>query len=424
LNDVLSSLAHEDEPVSLWWNYHQEPTTTLQALFDMNHASDIDQVRAGVKKIDFIGLNVLYGDSKGNIAHWAAGRIPQRPIHVSAKVILDGASGKDEILGYHDWDDQPHQENPEIGYVASANNDPGHGEVYLPGYYCPDNRINRIHMHLDGQEKWSQEEMKAIQLDEISEMHKDMAINMSNIIIAVSPALRDQDLAIVGKLRSWDGGYQMDQIEPTIFSKLLYNVMRSAMVDEVGQEMYDALQPSYLYKGSVHNILSNPSSIWWDDIRTTTTKEGRNGLVVDAFVETIEDLKSQLGDDPSGWTWNRVHSIEHVHPIGRKKPFDKVFNVGPFEQSGGNDVPNKMMYKVDSTGLYKTTSSPAVRILVDFADVEASESINPTGQSGNVMSPHYDDQAEMFINGVYRPQLMNHDKIDDVSTVLQLVGQN
>jgi len=421
LNEVLTSLENEEEPISLWWNYHQKPTSTIAALFEMNHAKSIEDTRRGVQKIDFIGLNVLYGDREGNIAHWAAGRVPKRPLHVSGKSILDGASGADKILGYYDWDEQPHQENPASGYVASANNDPGYEKAYMPGYYCPDNRINRIRMQLESQEKWSQEEMKSIQLDEISDMHKGMSSLMSNIIIAVSPELSDQDLSIVGKLRNWDGGYRMDQIEPTIFSKLVYNVMRSAMEDEVGQEMYDALQPSYLYKGSVQNILSNPSSIWWDDIRTITTKEARNELVVGAFIETIEDLKRQLGNDPSKWTWNRVHTIEHVHPIGRKKPFDKIFNVGPFEHSGGNDVPNKMMYKVDSTGLYKTTSSPAIRILVDFANVEASESINPTGQSGNVMSAHYSDQAEMFINGVYRPQLMNHEQIARESRVLKLV---
>ena len=38
-------------------------------------------------------------------------------------------------------------------------------------------------------------------------------------------------------------------------------------------------------------------------------------------------------------------------------------------------------------------------------------SILPTGQSGNVMSPHYRDQAEMYISGQFRRQLSDKEEI-------------
>jgi penicillin amidase len=52
-----------------------------------------------------------------------------------------------------------------------------------------------------------------------------------------------------------------------------------------------------------------------------------------------------------------------------------------------------------------------MRIIIDFADVEHALSINPTGQSGNFMSPHYKDQAEMFVDGKFRKQLMDKEII-------------
>jgi penicillin amidase len=78
------------------------------------------------------------------------------------------------------------------------------------------------------------------------------------------------------------------------------------------------------------------------------------------------------------------------------------------------------MYKSNGEGEYAVYSSPALRILLDFADIENSESINPTGQSGNVMSPHYKDQTIMFNEGIYRPQLMNRETIDAESKTLIL----
>ena len=52
-----------------------------------------------------------------------------------------------------------------------------------------------------------------------------------------------------------------------------------------------------------------------------------------------------------------------------------------------------------------------MRMLVDFAQTDKALSIIPTGQSGNIMSKHYSDQAEMFVNGEYRVQEMNKNEI-------------
>jgi acyl-homoserine lactone acylase PvdQ len=50
---------------------------------------------------------------------------------------------------------------------------------------------------------------------------------------------------------------------------------------------------------------------------------------------------------------------------------------------------------------------PTMRFLVDFADIENSLEINPTGQSGYFLSSHYNDQAELFNSGQFRRPLIN-----------------
>lgn len=422
INDVASALdTNEVNPISFWWNYLHRPTANLEAIYGMNVAKNIDDVRESVSKIDFIGLNVLYGDVDGNIAHWGAGRIPKRAAHVNPKFILDGASGKDELLGFYDFSENPQTENPVSGYIASANHDPGMvGDNYYHGYYCPPNRLNRIERHLSTKAKWTQEELKTIQLDEISDDHKEMARIMSAELLGIDAEKEGSNAAIISALNDWDGGYELEQVEPTIFTKLLYHTMAFGMRDEIGEEDFETLQGSYIYKGSMPTIMANMASIWWDDIHTKEVTETRKDAVSKAFVQTMDELKSQLGDDWKKWTWDRVHTITHKHPLGAVKVLEKYFNVGPYPVSGGNDVPNKMMYPVTASGEYKVNSSPALRILIDFADVHASESINPTGQSGNVKSPHYKDQAEMFNTGIYRPQLMDWEVIGKLDRKLIL----
>jgi len=422
INTVASAVdSTESDPISFWWNYLEGPTTTLDAIYTMNHSSTLQEFKEGVKKIDFIGLNVLYGDQDGNIAHWGSGRIPKRPTHVNPKFILDGASGKDELLGFYDFSENPQSENPEIGYIASANQDPGMVDGnYFHGYYCPKNRYNRIKHHLKKKKKWSQEDMKSIQLDEISDDHKAIARQLFVILSQSSRSWSLKEKEIIDLLGVWDGGYGLEQVGPVIFTKLIYHTLRNAMLDELGEEDFNSLLGSYLLKGSMLSIIENEVSVWWDDLSTNNKREDRKEHVFNAFKKSVAELDDQLGTDWKQWKWQEVHTITHNHPLGAVKPLDKVFNVGPYPVSGGNDVPNKMMYRPESDGTYEVYSSPALRILLDFANIDASESINPTGQSGSVMSPHYDDQTIMFNEGFYRPQLMNKEAIENQSTTLLL----
>ncbi|MCU0361569.1 MAG: penicillin acylase family protein, partial [Bacteroidia bacterium] len=59
----------------------------------------------------------------------------------------------------------------------------------------------------------------------------------------------------------------------------------------------------------------------------------------------------------------------------------------------------------------------------DMSDFENGITVSPTGQSGNVMSKHYSDQAEMFATGKFRKMLMNREEIKTKSTTLLLKPQ-
>ncbi len=425
MNNVSKTIdINEDQPISLWWTYLQNTSKTLKAIQALGRANNINVARKAVSQIDFLGVNVLYGDVDGNIAFWGAGKIPKRPDHVNSKYILDGSTDKDAPLGYYSFAENPQHENPESGFVASANNAPDQSKYgNMSGYYLPENRILRIRKYLNEKTKWSAEEMKAIQLDEISDTHKMMA----NTIVS---HIDDNQLSELHKnaksiLSNWDGGYELNQIGPVVFAKTYYRIIENCTKDELGAENFERIRNSYTFKGGIPQLLSSKDSPWWDDISTKDRVEQRTDIINQSFLQTINELKTQLGTEITEWKWKKVHTITNQHPLSRKKPLDKLFNVGPFSLSGGNDVPNKMMYSIaaDNEGNYSVTSAPALRIILDFADIDASESILPTGQSGNFMSAHYADQAERYLNGVYRPQLMNEKIIKQESRKLVFVNK-
>ena len=117
----------------------------------------------------------------------------------------------------------------------------------------------------------------------------------------------------------------------------------------------------------------------------------------------------------------RHHLLEHVHPIGKKKPFDLLFNVGPLMMNGGLETVNNLSFPLSSEGDYRISFGPAMRTIIDLARPENGISTLPTGQSGHVLSEHYSDQTHLHVQGKYRPMLMNEKSIKQFREPLMLL---
>jgi len=419
LNEVVKELEQLEDPISLSWVMIKEPTKMLQACYQLNHATGIDDARQAASLVDILGLNLMYGDINGNIAWWAGGKIPIRPEHQHSKFILDGASGKDEILGYYDFSQNPQTENPASGFVASANHEPKKIQLRAyQGYYLPANRIKRIREILNNKKLFSVEDMKAIQLDVKSDTNLALAQLISKELKSI--AKEESHINLLSLLENWDGQYTLKSNGAVLFTKVLYHILEKGLADELNESDFNNLILTFTFKKSTPGLFNNAKSSWWDNSSTPGQKESRRDIFWAAFEQSAAELTKQLGKDPELWKWENVHTLTHIHPIGMKAPFDKIFNVGPYPVPGANGVPNKMEYENNGSGNYEVLSGPAIRIILDFADLENSISINPTGQSGNLMSPHYKDQAEMYAKGIYRKQMMNRDEIVGTCKKLEL----
>jgi penicillin amidase len=183
------------------------------------------------------------------------------------------------------------------------------------------------------------------------------------------------------------------------------------MRDELGSDnAFESFLNTHLMKNSIGKLLHNENAVWWDDTNTPE-KETCSQICARAYNTTIDELVKQLGKNPNDWQWGRVHTLEHVNAVGRKKPLNEFFNIGPMAAPGGMETLNNSGFSLNAKGLYPATFGPAMRILIDFADPENSLSINPTGQSGVFSSKHYDDQALLYINCKYRKQMMNKEEV-------------
>ena len=419
LNSVVQNITlKKDVPVSLWWAPMHLKTTSMEALYQINNATDLESFQKGVSLIDIVGLNVVYGDADNNIAWWGAGRIPVHPAGVNPRLILDGASGKADIAGFYPFEKNPHAINPPEGILNTSNNAPPpvDGVVY-PGYYFHGYRAARVKKLLLSQPKWSLKEMERVQLD----VHSDRDLRLVNLILNNLGDYKG-DPKIVADLQNWDGNYDTASTGAVIYTQLLYYVLREALLDEVGEKDFKKLMGSYMFRGSIEHLLTDKNSVWWDNVKTKAV-ETRSDIFKKAFAETVVALKQNMGTDMKTWKWGRVHQLTNEHPIGKKPPFDKYFNVGPFPMQGSNEVVDKEGFVYNEHGVYPVFSGPALRFLIDFSDVNHALSVIPTGQSGNVFSPHYADQANLFVNGKYRTQVTLLNEIKKGKTLTLLPGK-
>lgn len=416
VNGILD-FTKEIKPTSLWWLLNHETNEALQAAYNLIHASSFKEAEHSASLFSSPGLNLMYGDRAGNIAWWAVAKLPIRAPHVQSKLFLDGASGKDEPLGFYDFSKNPHAVNPPWGYVYSANNQPDSVDgVLYPGYYYPRSRAGRIVELLKADKKWTAEDMKTINLDVTSHMHADIAKDFVSILKSFNdPAFQD----LINVLDKWNGEHRASQTAPSVYYNLLSQTMKLAMEDEIGADAFKALMATSIPKNSYQMFIENDQSPWWDNNKTTE-KETRALIIKQAAINTLQLLQTTSGKNPSDWQWGKIHTLTHKHPLDAVKQLRSFFNVGPFVVDGGSEVINNLHFSLDSTGYFPVSGGPALRKITDFSDMENGITASPTGQSGNVMSSHYDDQAEMFAAGKFRKMLMNREVIKLKGTTLLL----
>ncbi len=418
MNDLLERLDRKN-PIAMLWTYTHQPIQILDAVYGLSHAKNKNEFRKAVQLVAAPGLNVMYGDAKGNVAWWATGKLYKHNKGVNTHLILDGSSGKDDIVEYLDFSKNPSAENPKWGYVYSANNQPEPIDGFLyPGYYLPEDRAKRISGLMDAKSDWDKEAISKMIYDNTSEVAVGTVQNLISNIDLTSISAPEKEAVKV--LKSWKGTTNLEDVAPTIYNKWVYLYLKNTFEDEMGEDNFNMFLGLSVGKQVIANQVKNENSVWWDNIKTKNVKETRKDIVSKSFHEAISDLQKQLGTTIADWKWEEVHTVEHEHPLGKVAALRGLFNVGPFASPGSNEVINNLFFGLNNEGKYYVKGGPSTRRIVDFSDIENSWSILPTGQSGNPFSKHYSDQAEMYNAGKFRKMKLNKEEIIKTSTKLVL----
>ncbi|WP_185966284.1 penicillin acylase family protein [Ectopseudomonas mendocina] len=400
INDALGQTSG-NTPIAMWWAFLETDNPTLEAFYQLNRANTLGKARAAAEKIEAPGLNVVWANASGDIGWWAAAKLPLRPEGVNPTFILDGASGDADKLGYHPFSANPQEENPQRGYILSANYQPVPASgIEIPGYYNLPDRGQRLNQHLsDASVKWDTQNSQALQLDPGTGYGPRLLAPILDELR--SAAADDQERALVEQLAQWDGGHTLDSVAATLFNQLTYQLAHEAMADELGEAFFDSLLQTRALDTALPRLTANADSPWWNR-QGSEQRESRVQIVAEAWRASLKHLHSVLGDDVESWAWGRGHTLTHNHPLGQQQPLAWLLNIGPLAAPGGHETPNNLSHKIGPAP-WPVVYGPSTRRLVDLGDADKALGGIPVGQSGVPFDAHYGDQAAAHVAGEYQP---------------------
>lgn len=398
VSDVYRTIRRASDALSWRWLGHDISGET-EAILGMNLARNVEEFRSSLRTFKVPGQNVVFADRDGNIAYQCMAGIPIRK-NGNGIGLADGTGDLFDWKGLIPFEELPWQLNPDEGVLSSANNrTTGDWFPYLIGHYWEHpSRAARIEECLRSKERFAADDFRNIQSDLYSYHAAEVlpyvvkACETDSTFMNSTDAPKHETYLF---LKHWNFVVDRESRGAAIFGVFFQRLLQNTYRDEMGEELFK----SFIFLGNIPNrvttqLLNYRNASWWDDV-LTMEKEDREAIILRSLTEAMEVLGRAQGREPGGWMWENMHSITFEHPLGKQKPLDRLFNVGPFPIGGDETTINNAQYHYsDST--FKVVLGPSMRRIVDLADPEHPWSVLTLGQSGQWLSDHYADQVFLW----------------------------
>ena len=407
--DRAKSLINTDRfALALRWTALDLENESVLGLLEMNRATNLESFKKALRKNYAPMQNVVMADTAGNIAFQAAGVAPKRTLHQGLYGVAP-APGWDKQYdwqGYIPFDQLPAVDNPEQGWIATANQqilasnnpNPLTGDWELPFRY------ERIAALLQAKPQHDFASMRTMQGDTLSLA----ATPLLPLFKATQPTDTRASVA-QALITGFDGDMRIE-----CSGALLFN----AWVDQLTRHLFSRLGDYFSFEyGKRHfrnallEQLSNPNSPWCDTPKTELIESCAQASQ-QALDKALDYLTTRYGKDPALWKWGDAHiAVSEHRPFSRVPFLNRLFNItAPFPGDGFTiNVGRPELGK--SKNPFETKQAPSLRTVFDLADLEQSTFIYQTGQSGWVQSKLYRNLNPLWADNQALPLQMKPARI-------------
>ncbi|MEJ7929253.1 penicillin acylase family protein [Ramlibacter sp. AN1015] len=387
--------------IALRWAALDADNATVLAGLRANAARSVDELLEAFDLYHSPMQNVVAADTGGRTAFQAIGRVPQRAAGNDLRGVAP-APGWDARYDWTGWlapEQTPRKHADAIaarGWHATANQRI-HGPDYphfLGADWSTPERFERIETLLEATPRHDLASMRAVQADTVS-----LATRRLLPVLQATTGTHPLAAAARKQLQGFDGDMRADGAAPLIFAVWADELTRALVVPRLGQARFDALYGKRSFRAGLESMLEDPQAgAWW------CAPQGCAAQSAAALDRALERIASEHGREVAAWRWGAAHPALSTHrPFGNVAALARWFDVrvptggDAWTVNVGQYAPNNALLP------FANRHAASLRALYDLADLERSQFIYQTGQSGLVFSPRYRDMSDAWAQVQYRP---------------------
>ena len=384
--------------IALRWSALDADNRTVLAAFEGNRAQSVDDLVKAYAHYHSPMQNLVAADVTGKILYKAVGKVPLRRADNDIMGMAP-SPGWDARYDWSGWLDiaQTPQDTGAKGWVATANQriTPPNYKPFMGQDWAVPYRFDRIEKLLAATPRHDVQSMERIQADTTSQA-------TLRLLPFLQKAQSSHPLAVaaLSSLAQFDGVMSAGKSAPLIFSVWVDELTRGVLASKLGEAKFKSLYGKRHFRTAIEGILEHDNAWWCAPMRC----EEQSSAALD---RALERLQIQYGADVATWTWGRAHFAKSSH-----QPFDNVPLLAPYFDvmvpTGGdsNTVNVGHYWPNDTKTPFANRHAASMRAVYDLADLEKSQFIYQTGQSGLVWSDRYRDMRDAWAQVQYRPLQM------------------
>lgn len=330
--------------------------------------------------------NTVFADNKGNIAYWHGNFVPIRDAKRDWSLVQDGTNSANDWKGLHPVGQIVQVVNPSTGWIQNCNSTP----FTVSGSSSPLRASYPVYMAPDGENFRDKNAVRLfsnapkMDLQDLIKLGYDRRLTAFEVLIpaltkAYATQPREELKEIVDSLSAWNHEVQINSVAQHIAIRWANTLMPS-------------IPKSKQFGGETDPVINF----------TNFAASASPDLLLTALSQVKADVEKLFGTWKITWgEVNRFQRIANTQPaiFDDNKPSIPV----PFTSSAWGQLPSYTSRSVQGTKKWFGINGNSFVAAVEFGDKIKAYSLLAGGQSGDVNSPHFFDQAQMYTEGNFKP---------------------
>ncbi len=330
--------------------------------------------------------NTIYADNKGNVAYWHGNFVPIRDPKKDWGLVQDGTQSVNDWKGLHRVDELVHIVNPVTGWIQNCNSTP----FTVSGSASPLRSNYPTYMAPDGENFRDKNAVRLfsnrpnLELTDLIKIGYDRHLAAFDVLIpslvkayAKSPRLEVKEM--VDSLAAWDRKAQENSVAQHI-------AIRWASI------LLPIIPKIRTLGGETDPVVNF----------TRFANEASSDVLLDALLKVKLNIEQQLGTWKIAWgDVNRFQRISNSVMFDDTKPSLPI----AFTSSAWGQLPSYTSKPYQGSKKWYGVNGNSFVAAVEFGSKIKAYSLLAGGQSGDLNSSHFFDQAKMYAEGKFKEVL-------------------